>query len=539
MEAYDYIIIGGGSAGCTLAARLTEDPGTRVLLLEAGGRNDGVLIRMPAGVGQLIKAKSAHNWGFWTEPEPHLDDRRLWWPRGRGLGGSSAINGMVYMRGHPLDYDEWRQMGLGGWGWDDVLPYFRKLERHHRGGELHGAEGPLHISKGESTSPFYTALIEAGRQAGYPVTDDFNGADFEGFGPYDLTISNGRRWSTAEAYLKPVATRANLTVVTDARTTRIRVENGRATGVDYVVGKRRTPRFAAAAGEVLLCAGAVQSPQILQLSGIGDPARLQAAGVAVTHPLPGVGENLQDHLDVTMNWRSRGLESAYAVTRGFRQLAVGLRYMLRGTGPGRQTFLESGAFIPSRPGLSRPDIQIHGVLAIMRDHAKVKVTEDGFSLHLCQLRPESRGRVGLHSADPFADPSIEANYLATPEDRRVMREAVRIGRRVVGQDALTPYRGEELAPGAPVASDAAIDTWIRATAETIYHPVGTCKMGAADDTRAVVDAHLRVRGLAGLRVVDASVMPSLVSSNTNAPTIMIAEKAADMIRAAGRRSVAA
>lgn len=528
-ETYDHIVIGGGSAGCVLAARLTEDPDVRVLLIEAGGHNDNLLVRMPAGVAQLIKAKGPQNWGFWTEAEPHLDDRRLWWPRGRGLGGSSAINGMIYMRGHPSDYDEWRQLGLTGWSWSDVLPYFKRLERHHRGGEHHGVDGPLHVSPGEGASPFDTALVEAGRQAGYPVTPDFNGESMEGFGLYDLTISNGRRWTTAMAYLSQAKARPNLTIATEARTTRIRIEGGRATGVDYVVGKRRQTMQASATGEVLLCAGAMQSPQILMLSGIGPADRLREAGVVVVHDLPGVGENLQDHLDVTLNWRSRNLLTAHSMTKGLGQIAIGLRYLLGSKGLGRQQFVESGAFLASRPGLSRPDIQFHGVLGILQEHGKVKVAADGFSLHVCQLRPESRGRITIASSDPFADPVIHANYLGTPEDRRVVREGVKIARKVVDQAALAPYLVDELAPGADITSDDAVDAWIRRTGETIYHPVGTCAMGPVDDPHAVVDADLRVRGIRGLRVIDASVMPRLVSSNTNAPTIMIAERAADLI----------
>ena len=383
------------------------------------------------------------------------------------------------------------------------------------------------MTPASSKNPIYSGVIEAGRQAGYPTTTDFNGHQQEGFGPYQLTIKNGKRWSAAAAYLKPALGRANLTTEVDARTSRVLVENGRAVGVEYVQGGKTV--VARAGREVIVSAGAVQSPHILQLSGIGNPEHLREHGVPVVHALPGVGQNLQDHLDVILSWECPLPITAYSITKGLRKLAIGVNYMLRGQGPGREQMLESGAFIRSRPELDRPDLQIHTVLAIMKDHGNTVVAKDGFSLHVCQLRPESRGRVSLRSADPADDPVIFANYLSTEEDRRALREGVKIARRVAAQAALDRYRTAEFQPGEDVRTDEEIDAWIRRASETIYHPVGTCRMGVAGDVNAVVDGELRVMGLHGLRVVDASVMPTLVGGNTNAPTIMVAEKAADLI----------
>ncbi|HWA01838.1 MAG TPA: choline dehydrogenase [Caulobacterales bacterium] len=530
MERYDYVIVGAGSAGCVLANRLSEDPSVKVALLEAGGRNASMLVRMPAGVGRLIREKSAFNWGFETVPQEHLDGRRLYQPRGRGWGGSSAINGMIYVRGHARDYDQWRQTGLTGWGYADVLPYFKRAQHHEDGGDAwNGEDGPLWVSRGAPGNPLFKAFVQAGAQAGYPVTRDFNGRQQEGVGPYHLTIKSGARWSAAAAYLAPIAhTRPNLTILSKALASRILFENGVAVGVEFSAGPGKPVRTIRAEREVLACGGAFQTPQLLMLSGVGPADHLAGLGIPVVVDAPQVGENLQDHLDVSVISECTKPITAYSATKGAREVMVGLEYMGRGTGAGTSNWLHSGAFLKTRGELDRPDIQLHFVAAVMIEHAKVKADRDGFTIHACQLRPESRGQVRLASADPFAAPLIDPRYLSAENDRHTLRDAVRVCRQIIAQDAFKLYRGAEMRPGAEVRTDAEIDAWIRQTAETIYHPVGTCRMGA--DDKAPVDGDLNVRGVSGLRVVDASVMPTLIGGNTNAPTIMIAEKISDTIR---------
>ena len=528
---FDFIVVGAGSAGCVLANRLTEDADTSVLLVEAGPPDSSILIHMPSAFAYPLQS-TTYNWGYETEPEPHMDGRRVSCPRGRVIGGSSSINGMVYIRGHPKDYDGWASVhGLEAWSYAHCLPYFKRAETRLKGADAyHGGGGPLYVTTGEMKNPLYRAFIEAGVEAGYAATEDINGYRQEGLGAMDRTTFRGRRWSAAMAYLKPARARSNLRIEPRCLVTRVLFEGTRAIGVEYVHnGKRVTMR---ARREVLVCGGAINSPQILMLSGVGDPAALRELQIPVVAEVPGVGQNLQDHLETYVQHACTQPITLYSTQNLVAKGAIGIEWLLFRSGLGATNHFESGGFIRSRAGVEHPDLQYHFLPIAITYDGKEKVNEHGFQAHVGPMRATSRGTIELRSAHAADAPRILFNYLSTEGDRREFRDAIRLTREIFAQKAFDPYRGAELSPGAGVDSDAEIDAHIRHKAESAYHPSCSCRMGASADPFAVVDGELRVRGTQGLRVIDASIMPNVVSGNLNAPTIMIAEKAADIVRGA-------
>ena len=525
---FDYIIVGAGSAGCVLANRLTEAPDVRVLLLEAGPPDHSIYIHMPSAFAYPL-AGTRYNWAYVTEPEPGMDGRRMACPRGRVLGGSSSVNGMVYIRGHALDYDRWAEVrGLEHWSHAHCLPYFRKSETRLAGADdYHGGDGPLYVTTGVMENPLYRAFIDAGVQAGYARTDDMNGYRQEGVGPMDRTTYRGRRWSAAMAYLRPARARPNLAVESRTLVTRVLFEGARAIGVEFA--QRGRVVAARARREVIVAGGAINSPQILLLSGIGPADALRAQGIAPIADVPGVGENLQDHIETYVQHACTQPITLYSTQNLFAMGRIGVEWLLFRSGLGATNHFEAGGFIRSRAGVRHPDLQYHFLPIAITYDGREKVNQHGFQAHVGPMRPTSTGWVRLRSSDPRQPPLIQFNYLTTDGDRREFRDGVRLTREIFAQKAFDRYRGPELSPGPAVTTDADIDAHLRRKAESAYHPSCTCRMGAYVDPLAVVDGELRVRGTEGLRVVDASVMPAVVSGNLNAPTIMIAEKAADLI----------